>query len=294
LKKNTGSEKRWLKAELHAHCNLDPMDHRFCQYTPEELISNAAQHGYQVLAITCHNLDIWTEQLAEYARDLGITLIPGMEVTAEGTRHVLTYNFRTAPERLDTLKKIRKHSRPDTLVIAPHAFFPERSCLRGLLRENLDLFDAIEYSGFRVRGLNFNRRSARLAAETGKPLVGNSDIHYLWQLNRTFTWIYSEPDMPSVFDAVRQGLVQVQTSPLSWYEAAKWWVAGVWRSTIPTKADRLDKIEDGRGFGASQQIVEPERIHIGHQGEEIADCPGRFHLPSAETILDDRPVVPGK
>jgi predicted metal-dependent phosphoesterase TrpH len=294
LRSTTRSEKRWLKAELHAHCGLDPVDYRICRYTPEELISNAAQNGYQILAITCHNLDIWTERLSEYARNLGITLIPGMEVTAEGTRHVLTYNFREAPRDLNTLDKIRRHSRPDTLVIAPHAFFPERSCLKGLLNENLDLFDAIEYSGFRVRGINFNRRSARLAVKTGKPLVGSSDVHFLWQLNRTYTWIYSEPDIQSVMNAVKQGLVHVQTSPLTWFEAAKWWAAAIWRSTFSTSADRLDKVEDGRGFGTAQEIVEPEGIHIGHQGKEIADGTGRFHLPPPETILDDRPVVSGK
>ena len=120
------SKKRWLKAELHAHCGLDPDDSRFCRYTPEQLISRAAALGYEILAITCHNMDIWTETLAEYADTLGIRLIPGMEVTAEKTRHVLVYNFRTCPEDLDTLKKIRARSRKDTLVIAPHAFFPER------------------------------------------------------------------------------------------------------------------------------------------------------------------------
>jgi hypothetical protein len=142
--------------------------------------------------------------------------------------------------------------------------------------------------------VNFNRRSARLAAETGKPLVGNSDTHYLWQLNWTFTWIYSEPDMQSVFKAIKQGLVQVETSPLSWFEAATWWAIAIWRSAFPASADSLNKIENGRSFGTAQEIVEPESIHVGHQGQEIADCTRRFHLPSSETIFNDRPIVPGK
>jgi predicted metal-dependent phosphoesterase TrpH len=294
LRSVTGSEKQWLKAELHAHCNLDPVDRKICGYTPEELIFRAAQHGYRVLAITCHNLDTWTERLSDYARDLGITLIPGMEVSAEGSRHILTYNFGKTREELNTLKKIRKHSRPDTLVIAPHAFFPERSCLKSLVSANLDLFDAIEYSGFYVRGLNFNRRSARLAAESGKPLVGNSDIHYLWQLDRTFTWIYSEPDMQSIFNAIKQGLVQVRTAPISWFEATKWWATAIWRNAFPAGVHPLDKVENGRSLGTAQEIVKPESIHIGHQGKEIADCTGSLHLPSSKTLLDDGPVIPGK
>lgn len=248
-------EKQWLKAELHAHCSLDPEDSRMCLYTPEQLIATAAELGYRILAITCHDLDIWTESLSEFARDLGITLIPGMEVTAEKRRHVLVYNFRTCAENLDTLKKIRERSSKDTLVIAPHAYFPDRSCLRGLLQKNLDVFDAIEYSGFQVRGLNFNRRSALIAGEAGKPIVGSGDIHFLWQLGRTFTRVYSEPDVPSVLDAIKRGFVRVEASPLSWLEAASWWGTNIWRRIVPGNSLQLDKIKDGRGFGAAQESV---------------------------------------
>ena len=225
--------KRWLKAELHAHCSLDPVDYRICRHTPEHLISSAAKLGYEILAITCHNLDVWSESLSEYARSLGLTLIPGMEVAAERTRHVLVYNFRTGPENLNGLSKIRRCSRQDTLVIAPHAFFPGFVCLGKLLEKNLDVFDAIECSGFQVRGLNFNRRSLALAKDAGKPLVGCGDIHYLWQLDRTFTWIYAEPDVASVVSAVKQGLVRIQSSPLSWPEAAGWWANTLWRYAFP-------------------------------------------------------------
>jgi predicted metal-dependent phosphoesterase TrpH len=187
------TERRWLKAELHAHCSWDPADYRICRYAPEQLISSAAKLGYEILALTCHDRDIWTEDLSDFARSLGITLIPGMEVATEGRRHVLVYNFRTSAENLDTLQKIRDRSRENTLVIAPHAFFPGFVCLRELLEKNLDVFDAIECSGFQIRGLDFNRRSLSLAKQAGKPLMGCGDVHYLWQLDRTFTWIYAEP-----------------------------------------------------------------------------------------------------
>jgi predicted metal-dependent phosphoesterase TrpH len=236
LSHNPESKKRWLKAELHTHCSLDPIDYRICEHTPEQLISRAAKLGYEVLAITCHNKDIWTDSLSEYALNLGITLIPGMEVVVERTRHTLVYNFHTGPENLNTLDKIRHHSRPDTLVIAPHAFFPGFTCMRGMLEQNPDIYDALEYSGFQMRGLNFNRRSIDFAKETGKPLVGCADVHYLWQLNRTFTWIYAEPELQSVLMAIKQGSVRYQTSPLSWLEAAGWWATALWRYAFPVNA----------------------------------------------------------
>jgi predicted metal-dependent phosphoesterase TrpH len=270
LSNNSVSGKRWLKAELHTHCSLDPSDYRACRQTPEQLISSAAKLGYEVLSITCHNLDVWTDRLSDYAQNLGITLIPGMEVTAERTRHVLVYNFRSAPERLNTLAKIRNLSRKDTLVIAPHLFFPGWVSLRGLFEKHLDVFDAIEYSGFYIRGLDFNRRGVKLAKKVGKPVVGFSDAHHLWQLDRTFTWIYAEPSVESILSAIRDGAVRIQTSPYSFLEAANYWATALWRHIFPAKplpscsvpdaassASQLNKIKDGRTLGAAQQSMKP-------------------------------------
>jgi predicted metal-dependent phosphoesterase TrpH len=249
--------KSWLKAELHSHCSLDPTDYRMCKHSPEELIFRAAKLGYQVLSITCHNLDIWTEELANFSQSFGIILIPGMEVAAEQTRHTLVYNFHTGAENLNTLAKIRARSREDTLVIAPHPYFPGRSCLRKHLEKNLGLFDAIECSGFQIPGMNFNRRGLKLSDRTRKPVVGNSDVHYLWQLGRTFTWIYAEPKVESILNAVKEGMVRVQHSNLSWLMAANWWANTIWRYAFPINAppvrSPLNGIEDGRCLGATEQ-----------------------------------------
>ena len=59
------SGERWLKAELHAHCSLDPHDYRMCAHSPEELIREAARLSYEVLAITCHDLDVWSHRNQE-------------------------------------------------------------------------------------------------------------------------------------------------------------------------------------------------------------------------------------
>jgi predicted metal-dependent phosphoesterase TrpH len=263
---NNRAGKRWMKAELHSHCSLDPSDYRICKHTPEELIRNAAKLGYEILAITCHNLDIWSEDLANYARSLGITLIPGMEVSTERTRHTLVYNFQADAEDLNTLKKIRALSREDTLVIAAHPYFPGPICLRDLVEKNSDVFDAIECSGFHTGGINFNRRSEGMAARMKKPLVGNGDIHFLWQLDRTFTWIYSEPGVLPILRAVKAGMVRIQQSPLKLTEAAQWWVISLGRYVFPVNpapdkpqrtipARPSDKIEDRRCFGPAQQSV---------------------------------------
>ncbi|MBN2243682.1 MAG: PHP domain-containing protein [Acidobacteria bacterium] len=261
MTRDSNTEKRWLKAEMHAHCNMDPRDHRVCRFTPEQLIQKAAGLGYEVLSFTCHDRDIWTENLAQYARSRGITLIPGMEVTVEKTRHVLVYNSGEDPRNLDTLEKIRARADERTLVVAPHPFYPGRSCLRGFLSRHPDLFHAIEYSGFMVPGVNFNRRGVRLAGRHRKPVVGFGDIHFLWQLGKTYTWIYAEPRVESILDAVKRGSVRVSATPLTWLEAAQWWSTSIWRKLFPwnapSRSAASDKIEDGRCLGTPQQSVKP-------------------------------------
>lgn len=250
---------------MHAHCNLDPEDYGFCTFSPEQLILEAARQDFSILSITCHNLNSWTSELADYAGSLGITLIPGMEITVEKTRHVLVYNLTAELERLNSLETLQTFSNDDTLIVAPHPFYPGRSCLRNHFEKNLNLFDAVEYSGFVVPGLNFNRRAMKIAEKYSKPVLGFGDIHRLWQLGRTFTWIYAEPDTQSIFNAIKQGRVRIETSPLSYFEAASWFGINIWRKIFPVNSELRpsDKIKNGRSLGTAQESMKSQSVHIG-------------------------------
>jgi predicted metal-dependent phosphoesterase TrpH len=233
MKNGLGPGARWRKAELHSHCSADPDDYRICNYTPEQLIAEAGRLGYEILAITCHDLDVWSHELSEFAESQGVLLIPGMEVTAEGRFHVLAYNFQTGCENLNSLEKMRARKKTDTLLIAPHAFYPARTCLRHLVEPNIDLFDALEISGFHTRLFDFNGRARNVAEKHQKPLVGNADVHRLWQLGRTWTWIYSEPGVVPALTAVKQGQVCIESNALSMREVIGWWGGALWHCVFP-------------------------------------------------------------
>jgi predicted metal-dependent phosphoesterase TrpH len=207
-----------LKVDLHIHTGDDPLDR--IPYSTLELIDRAAALGYDALAITLHDLQLDTEPLAAYAAVRGITLIPGIERTIEG-RHVLLLNFSRRAEAVDSFADLaRLKAREHGLVIAPHAFFPGATCLRGLLDCHADLFDAVEYNAMFTRSVNFNRAAERWARRHGKPMVGNGDVHRLAQLGSTYSLVDAEPTADAICAAVKAGKVEVVATPLSWKAVA--------------------------------------------------------------------------
>jgi predicted metal-dependent phosphoesterase TrpH len=202
-----------LKADFHIHTREDP--HDFIRYTAVELLLAAAKQGFDVLALTCHNKRIHTAELSRRAEDLGILLIPGVEASIEG-KHTLLLDMPYTRWGVRTFEHVRALRRSGGLVIAPHPFFPAPKCLNDKLRENLDLFDAIEFSHFYTQTLDFNRRAVEYARRMELPLVGTSDCHRLWQLGTTYTLLdAAERTIPAVFEAIRAGRAQVVTAPLT-------------------------------------------------------------------------------
>jgi predicted metal-dependent phosphoesterase TrpH len=201
-----------LKADFHIHTREDP--HDFIRHTAVELLEEAARQGFDVIAITCHNKRLWNDELRRRAADLGLLLIPGVEAAIEG-KHTLLLDMPYSRLRVRTFEHVRRLKRDGGLVIAPHPFFPAPKCLQGKLRENLDLFDAIEFSHFYTARMDFNRKAVAYARRMGLPLLGTSDCHRLWQLGTTYSLLEAEErSIPAVFEAIRAGRVRVVTAPL--------------------------------------------------------------------------------
>jgi len=208
-----------LKVELHSHSGDDPVD--TIPYSTPELIDRAAALGFGALAITLHEKQLDLRRFHSQAADRGIVLIPGVERTIEG-RHVLLLNFRRGADEILTFADLaRLKSRERGLVIAPHPFFPGPMCLGRDLERHAGLFDAVERNAMYTRVVNFNRRAERWAADHGKPVVGNGDIHRLMQLGTTCSLVDAPPDADAICDAIAAGRVQVDSRPLSSFDAAR-------------------------------------------------------------------------
>ena len=202
-----------LKVDLHLHTADDPVDR--IHHSAFELVDRAAALGFDALAITLHDRQLIHARLSAYARERGILLIPGIERTIQ-RRHVLLLNFpQGEAERVHTLDDAaRLKAKTGGLVIAPHPYFPAASCLHGALDGYSELFDAVEWSYFWTRPINFNARAAAWARAHGKPVVGNSDLHDLRQLGRTYSLVDAPADVDAICDAIRAGRIELCTSPV--------------------------------------------------------------------------------
>jgi predicted metal-dependent phosphoesterase TrpH len=205
---------RPLKADLHLHTAEDPLDR--IRYTAKELISKAADESFDVLSITNHQIMTFSPELFSYAQERGILLIPGVEVTVE-RRHVLLLN--PPPVKLcSDFSHLSKLRRPETLIVAPHPYFPGTYSLNGRLLKHRGLFDALEYCHFYSPRINFNQKAIEVCQSHGFPLIGNSDAHFLSQFGTTYSLIYAEKNLESIFTAIREYRVEVVTRPLTPFE----------------------------------------------------------------------------
>jgi predicted metal-dependent phosphoesterase TrpH len=203
-----------LKADLHLHTAEDPCDK--IRYTAKDIISRAAEEGFDVLSITNHRIVTFAPELSSYAQERGILLIPGVEATIR-RRHVLILN--PPPGKIySDFSHLSKLRRPETLIVAPHPYFPGTYSLNGHLLKHRSLFDALEYCHFYSPRINFNQKAIEVCQSHGFPLIGNSDAHFLSQFGTTYSLIYAEKNLESIFKAIRENRVEVVTRPLTPFE----------------------------------------------------------------------------
>ena len=196
-----------LKSDLHIHTKEDPMDGNHIEYSAKELISKAAEKGYDVISITNHDSVFYNKELKDYAAKKGILLVPGIEKTIK-RKHVLLYNItQEEADKIKTLQDLKQIKRKNTLIIAAHPFFPLIGLKRKLIK-SINLFDGIEYSSFCHKLINFNKKAVKTAKRYNKPLVGNSDLHNICVFGKTHSLIDSKKNINSVINAIKNNDVK--------------------------------------------------------------------------------------
>jgi len=214
-----------IKAQLHIHTKGDPVD--AIPYGWRELIDNAKSLNYQALAITCHKHIVFDPEALSYATNNGILLIKGVEIEIN-KEHIVILNPASEAEKICSFEDLRKYKNqnPESLIIAPHPFFPSKLALRTNTEKYINLIDAIEYNYFYTRTINYNKKAHRLAQKHNKPMIGTSDCHILEYIDTTYSYIDTDDTElhlteQVLFDAIRNNRIRIQTKPLSHFRAIK-------------------------------------------------------------------------
>ncbi len=198
-----------LKTDFHIHTAEDKK--HSIKYDAKELIMYASKLGFKVLSITNHDFVCFSDELKKYAKSKGILLIPGVEKEIEG-KHILIIN---PPKKCEISKfeDIEKIKNENCLIIAAHPFHIFHSVGNKLIKYK-NLFDAAEICHFYTKFFNPNLFTIKISKKLNIPLIGNSDSHYLWQLNSTYSHIDAEKNVDSIFEALRKNKVIIRTKPL--------------------------------------------------------------------------------
>jgi len=200
-----------LKIDFHIHTHEDRDNN--ISYNAYDLIDRAAYLNFDAIAITNHNLLTYDNQLESYARDKEVILFSGLEQSIDH-KHVLLINF-PSPESLTTYNAIETSKTSDTLVIAPHPFFPGMQSMGKKMYGLTHLFDAIEFCHFYCPQLNFNREAVRYSKKFGLPMIGGSDAHVWEQFGNCYSLVNSAKNKSDIIRAIKAGHVQTISSPLT-------------------------------------------------------------------------------
>lgn len=97
--------------DLHTHSTASDGN-----FSPTELVQYAASKKIQVLALTDHDTTSGLKEACDAARNTGITLIPGIEITVEwptGEFHLLGLGIKSASEKMNEVCQFLKQERID-------------------------------------------------------------------------------------------------------------------------------------------------------------------------------------
>lgn len=166
--------------DMHTHTSVYSTDSNLL---PHESLAQAAERGLDGVVLTEHDV-VWpADRTAHLAEQIGILVLPGVEVTTE-LGHVLVYGLDALVPRITNAKRLRAFcDEQNALMFLAH---PARDPGLRVPRAAMELFDGVE-------GLNgcdgpLQNQSASSRGRTRPlPPIGGSDSHALHEVGTAAT-----------------------------------------------------------------------------------------------------------
>ncbi len=190
-----------MKLDLHVHSTCS----RDATAPPKEVMSHCKKLGLDGLAITDHNAIAGSVEAYGLAKELGLIVVRGVEVST-GQGHVLALGVsELVPKGMTVAETIEKiHSLGGIAVAAHPKRFPSGIGLDVARRGRFDAIEAVNGGSSR----RSNALARRVAEERRLPVTAGSDAHELLQLGKAYTVIEPCGTEDEVLDAIRKGRTQ--------------------------------------------------------------------------------------
>ena len=171
--------------DMHTHTSVYSTDSNLL---PHEALERAAERGLDGVLLTEHDV-LWdADRASRLAEQVGILVLPGVEVTTE-LGHVLVYGLTESFPRITDARRLRAYcDERDALMFLAH---PASDPGLRVPRESMELFDGVE-------GLNgcdgpLQNQSASSRGRTRPlPPIGGSDSHALHEVATAATDFQAE------------------------------------------------------------------------------------------------------
>ena len=193
--------------DMHTHTSVFSTDSNLL---PHEALERAAERGIDGVILTEHDV-LWpAERTSRLAEQIGIVVLPGVEVTTE-LGHILVYGLTEPFPRITDSRRLRAYcDERQALMYLAH---PARDPGLRVPRSAMDLFDGVE-------GLNgcdgpLQNQSASSRGRTRPlPPIGGSDSHALHEVGTAATEFAAEiATLEDLMAALRSGDYQPTALP---------------------------------------------------------------------------------
>ncbi len=166
----------------------------------KDIIKVCSRKKIEVVAITDHNSFESYYKVVELANDLGILLIPGVEIKTDKGDLLVYGKVEKIEDLLDYAKEnnssidvIEKAKENKLMVFLPHPYailFHYSSSFHKAARDVAKLVDGIEI--FNSRTLFWNYKACELSKEFKKMRICGSDAHSLVEIGNAYTIVYGK------------------------------------------------------------------------------------------------------
>jgi predicted metal-dependent phosphoesterase TrpH len=187
-----------MKADMHMHSTASPDAHM----DPVEILRSMKAKGFGAIAILDHNSTKGSLAASKQAKEIGIILVRGLEVSSEAGHIGALRMEEEIPRGLSAEETVDRIHSLGGLAVALHPYRIGSGVGESVVRRCK--FDAVEIvNGFTSNGRN--RKAQRLADSLRLPYTAGSDAHFEKEIGMAYIEIEDCSDSEQLLASIVAG-----------------------------------------------------------------------------------------